>query len=41
MAQANMPLRMWVTNEPSMTLRIKNDFPDQPEPSETNVLGIL
>ena len=41
MAQANMPLRMWVTNEPSMTSRIRNDYPDQPESSETNVLGIL
>ena len=41
MAQANMPLRMWVTNEPSMTSRIRNDYPDQLESSETNVLGIL
>ena len=40
MARANMPLRMWVSNNDSLTERIKNDFPDQPELPETNILGI-
>ena len=40
MAQANMPLRMWVTNERSLTKRIKKDFPDQTSSSETNILGL-
>ena len=40
MAQANMPLRMWVSNEDSLTERIKKDFPDEPKSPETNILGI-
>ena len=40
MAQANMPLRMWVSNENSLSKRIERDFPDQAQSSETNVLGI-
>ena len=40
MAEANMPLRMWVTNEAALTKQITEDFPDQVTNDDNNVLGL-
>ena len=40
MAEANMPLRMWVTNNSTLTTQINEDFPDQPFTNANNILGL-
>ncbi|WP_435316581.1 hypothetical protein, partial [Klebsiella pneumoniae] len=37
--QANMPLRMWVSNNPDLIARIRKYDPDYMPPETTNLLG--
>ena len=40
MAEATMPLRMWVTSSPTLIKQIIEDFPDQNTTNTSNVLGL-
>lgn len=37
LSRANMPLRMWVSNNPTLNEKIEHDFPDYKVPPSTNI----
>lgn len=40
LTDANLPLRMWVSNNPVLNQRIEEDFQDYKVPATTNLLGL-